>query len=219
MTALLLVPLVLPFLVPALARRTLDRSTPVTALWVLTTSALALAGACVAALGALVLTGLLELPAFAALGELVRPLRTPSDFVLPAAVAAIGVLTVSAWTLARSALRQARAFTARTQADRRPAAGNLCVIDSPHPDAYALPDVPTASSSPARCCAASAPPNAKPSSPTSAPTTGPATTTSWPPPNSPPTAIPHCAPPAPPSGSPPSGQPTRPRPSPSATAV
>ncbi|MGY1496786.1 hypothetical protein ACW4TU_09245 [Streptomyces sp. QTS52] len=53
-------------------------------LWILTASALALAGACVAALGALVLTGLLELPAFASLGELVHLLRTPSDYcVLP----------------------------------------------------------------------------------------------------------------------------------------
>ncbi|MDO0936325.1 M48 family metalloprotease [Streptomyces sp. DG2A-72] len=144
MTALLLVPLILPFLAPALARRTLGCLAPVTALWVLTTSALALAGACMAALGALVLIGLLKLPAFAALGELVHPLRTPSDFlVVPAATAAIGVLTLSAWTLARSALRQARLFrTARTQADRRPAAGDLCVVDSPHPDAYALPGRP-----------------------------------------------------------------------------
>ncbi|MDX2856112.1 M56 family peptidase, partial [Streptomyces scabiei] len=65
MTALLLVPLLLPFLAPTLARRTLDRLAPATALWVLTASALALAGACVAALGALVLTGLLKLPALA----------------------------------------------------------------------------------------------------------------------------------------------------------
>ncbi|WP_328747065.1 M48 family metalloprotease [Streptomyces sp. NBC_00285] len=143
-TALLLVPLILPFLAPALARRTLDRLAPAAALWVLTASALALAGACVVALGALVLTGLLKLPALAALGELVHPLRTPSDyFVLPAAVAATGVLTVSSWTLGRSALVQARAFrTARTQADCRPAAGDLCVVDSPHPDAYALPGRP-----------------------------------------------------------------------------
>ncbi|WP_333757761.1 M48 family metalloprotease, partial [Streptomyces sp. ISBFB 2968] len=72
------------------------------------------------------------------------PLRTPSDyFVLPAAMAATGVLTLSVWTLARSALRQTRAFqTARTQADRRPAAGDLCVIESPDPDAYALPGRP-----------------------------------------------------------------------------
>ncbi|SHI56636.1 M48 family metalloprotease [Streptomyces sp. 3214.6] len=144
MTALLLVPLVLPFLAPVLARRTLDRLAPATALWVLTASALALAGTCVAALGALVLTGLLKLPAFAALGELVHPLRTPSDhFVLPAAMAATGVLTLSVWTVVRSAFRQTRAWrTARTQADRRPTAGDLCVVDSPHPDAYALPGRP-----------------------------------------------------------------------------
>jgi len=144
MTALLLLPLILPFLAPTLGRRTLDRLVPATALWVLTASALALAGACVAALGALVLTGLLKLPAFAALGELVHPLRTPSDyFVLPAAMAATGVLTLSVWTLVRSAFRQTRAFrTARTQADRRPAAGDLCVIESPDPDAYALPGRP-----------------------------------------------------------------------------
>lgn len=144
MTALLLVPLLLPFLAPTLARRTVDRLAPATALWVLTASALALAGACVAALGALILAGLLTFPAFAALGELVHPLRTPSDYVvLPAVMAATGVLTLSAWSLVRSALRQTRAFrTARTQADRRPAAGDLCVIDSPHPDAYALPGRP-----------------------------------------------------------------------------
>ncbi|MFD3925710.1 M48 family metalloprotease [Streptomyces sp. NPDC058614] len=144
MTALLLVPLILPFLAPMLARRTLDRLVPATALWVLTASALALAGACVAALGSLVLTGLLKFPAFAALGELIHPLQTPSDYlVLPAAVVATGVLTLSAWTLVRSAFRQTRAFrTARKQADRRPAAGDLCVVDSPHPDAYALPGRP-----------------------------------------------------------------------------
>src|SRR6478735_2546514 len=107
MTALLLLPLVLPFLAPALARRALDRLAPATALWVLTATALALAGACVAALGALVLTGLLKLPAFAALGELAHPLRTPSDCpVLPVAVAATGVLALSTLTLARSAFRQ-----------------------------------------------------------------------------------------------------------------
>ncbi|WP_030669567.1 M56 family metallopeptidase [Streptomyces cellulosae] len=144
MTAVLLLPLILPFLAPPLARRTLDRLAPATALWVLTASVLALAGACVAALGALVLTGLLKVPALAALGELVHPLRTPSDhLVLPAAAAATGVLTLSTWTLARSALRQTRAFrTARAQADHRPAAGDLCVVDSPHPDAYALPGRP-----------------------------------------------------------------------------
>ncbi|MFD6287725.1 M56 family metallopeptidase [Streptomyces sp. NPDC060205] len=144
MTALLLVPLILPFLAPTAARRTLDRLVPASALWVLTASALALAGACVAALGSLVLIGLLKFPAFAALGELVHPLRSPSDLlVLPAAAAATGVLALSAWTAVRSALRQTRDLrTARRQADSRPAAGDLCVVDSPHPDAYALPGRP-----------------------------------------------------------------------------
>ncbi|MFE3034150.1 M48 family metalloprotease [Streptomyces canus] len=144
MTALLLVPLILPFLAPGPSRRTLDRLAPATALRVLTASVVALAGACVAALGALVLTGLLSIPAFASLGELIHPLHTPSDrLVLPLAAAATGVLTVSVLTLVRSAFRQVRALrTARTQADRRPAAGDLCVVDSPHPDAYALPGRP-----------------------------------------------------------------------------
>ncbi|OIJ63957.1 M48 family metalloprotease [Streptomyces mangrovisoli] len=144
MTALLLLPLILPFLAPPLARRTLARLAPVGALRVLTASALALAGACVAALGALVLTGLLKIPALAALGELVHPLHTPSDYlVLPAAAAATGVLALGALTLARTALRQTRALrSARTQAGRRPAAGDLCVVESPHPDAYALPGRP-----------------------------------------------------------------------------
>jgi Zn-dependent protease with chaperone function len=144
MTALLLIPLLLPFVVPALARRCVERLAPAAALWALTLAVLVLAGASVAALGALVLTGLLKLPLLAGLGDLIHPLRTPSDLVvLPLAAAATGLLTVGAWTLVRSALRQVRAFrTARTQADRRPAAGDLCVIDSPHPDAYALPGRP-----------------------------------------------------------------------------
>ncbi|MFF7073801.1 M56 family metallopeptidase [Streptomyces pseudovenezuelae] len=144
MTTLLLIPLLLPCAMPLLARRALDRLAPVTALWTLTAAALVLAGACVAALGSLVLTGLLKLPAFASLGELVHPLRTPSGYlVLPVAAIATGLLTIGAGTLARSALRQTRAFrTARAEADRQPPAGDLCVVDSPEPDAYALPGRP-----------------------------------------------------------------------------
>ncbi|MEU4169921.1 M48 family metalloprotease [Streptomyces sp. NPDC026665] len=141
---LLLVPLLVPFALGPLARRSLDRLGPVAALWSVTLALVVLAAASVASLGALVLTGLLKVPFLAGLGELVHPLRTASDLVvLPAAAAATGVLTVGAWTVVRSALRQFRAFrTARSQADRRPAAGDLCVIESPHPDAYALPGRP-----------------------------------------------------------------------------
>ncbi|MEU9274668.1 M48 family metalloprotease [Streptomyces sp. NPDC048342] len=144
MTALLILPLLLPFALPALARRALDRLAPVAALWAVTVSAVTLAGCSLAALGAFFLTGLLTLPFFAALGELVRPLHTASDgFVLPLAALSIGALAVCGWSLARSVLRQTRAFrAARTQAGRGPAAGDLCVVDSPSPDAYALPGRP-----------------------------------------------------------------------------
>ncbi|MDH6218229.1 M56 family metallopeptidase [Streptomyces pseudovenezuelae] len=141
---LLLVPLLLPFAAPPLARRILDRCPPVAALWSLTASALLLAGGTVAALGTLALTGLLKIPAFAALGELTHPLRTPSArLILPLAALAAGLLTLGALTLGRSVLRQVTGFrAARSEADRRPAAGDLCVVDSPHPDAYALPGRP-----------------------------------------------------------------------------
>lgn len=93
------------------------------------------------ALGSLVLTGPLKLPVFAAFSELIHPLRTPSDLLgLPAVAASTGVLTIGAWTLSRTALRQILALrTAHARADSSRTAGDLCVIDSPHPDAYALP--------------------------------------------------------------------------------
>ncbi|MEU6284204.1 M48 family metalloprotease [Streptomyces sp. NPDC047028] len=144
MTALLLLPLLLPCALPGLARRALDRLAPAVALWVITCSAVVLAGCSLAALGAFVLNGLLKLPLFAAFGELVHPLRTASDvFVVPAAATSVGALAVCGWTLVRSVLHQTRAFrAARSQAGRGPAAGDLCVVDSPRPDAYALPGRP-----------------------------------------------------------------------------
>ncbi|MEU1167580.1 hypothetical protein ABZ372_47970, partial [Streptomyces sp. NPDC005921] len=75
MIALLILPLLVPFALPALARRALDRLSPAAALWTVTGAAVALAGCSLAALGAFVLTGLLRLPFFASLGELIRPLR------------------------------------------------------------------------------------------------------------------------------------------------
>lgn len=144
MTVLLLLPLVLPLALPALARRAVDRLVPVAALWAITVSAVVCAGCSLAALGAFVLTGLLKLSVFAALGELVHPLRTASDvFVVPAAATSVGALAMCAWALVRSVLRQARALrAARSAAGRGPAVGDLCVVDSPHPDAYALPGRP-----------------------------------------------------------------------------
>ncbi|MGW1161448.1 M48 family metalloprotease [Streptomyces sp. NPDC002519] len=144
MTFLLLLPLVLPFVTGPLARRALQRLAPATALWLVTGSAVVLACCSLTALGAFVLTGLLKLPLFAVFGELVRPLPTPSNLlVVPAAAFSVGALAVSLWTVCRTLARQARAFrAATTEADRRSTAGDLCVIDSPRPDAYALPGRP-----------------------------------------------------------------------------
>lgn len=144
MTFPLLVPLLLPFAMPPLARRALERLAPTTALWVVTCCMVVLACCSLTVLGAFVLTGLLKLPVFAALDELVRPLRAGSDlFVVPAAAFSVGGLSVCLWTVVRTVVRQARAFhAATTEADRRATAGDLCVIDSPHPDAYALPGRP-----------------------------------------------------------------------------
>jgi hypothetical protein len=141
---LLLLPLAVPFAVPPLARRAVDRLAPVTALWLLAAGAVVLAGSSLAALGAFVLVGLLKLPFFAALGELIHPLRTAWDaFVVPAAATSVGALAVCGRALVRSVLRQTRAFrAARTAAGHGPAAGDLCVVDSARPDAYALPGRP-----------------------------------------------------------------------------
>ncbi|OIK26210.1 M48 family metalloprotease [Streptomyces malaysiense] len=144
MTALLLLPLLLPCALPVLARRALVRLAPAAALWAVTGCAVVLAGCSLAALGAFVLIGLLRLPLFAAFGEFIHPLHTaPALVVVPAAATSVGVLAVCCWTLVRSVLRQSRAFrVARTEAGRRPAAGDLCVVDSSRPDAYALPGRP-----------------------------------------------------------------------------
>ncbi|GAA3127126.1 hypothetical protein GCM10017687_47330 [Streptomyces echinatus] len=144
MTALLLLPLLLPFALPPLARRALERLAPAAALWSVTVCALLLAGCSAVALGVYLLLGLLKLPPFAALGELVHPLRTASDaFVVPAAAVSAGALAVCGRALVRSAVGQARAFrAARAEAGRGPAAGDLYVVDSPRPDAYALPGRP-----------------------------------------------------------------------------
>ncbi|ANH90171.1 MULTISPECIES: M48 family metalloprotease [unclassified Streptomyces] len=141
---LLLLPLLLPCAAPALARRAGDRLAPGAALWVLTTAAVVLAGCSAAALGGFVLTGLLKLPLFAALGDLVHPLRiAPDAVVVPAAVAGAGALAVCAGALVRTGRAEVRALrAARARAARVPAAGDLCVLDSPYPDAYALPGRP-----------------------------------------------------------------------------
>ncbi|WP_172381091.1 M56 family metallopeptidase [Streptomyces sp. MNP-20] len=141
---LLFVPLLLPLALRPLPRYAVQRLAPAPALYVLTASSLALAATSVIALGTLMLTGLLTLPALSRFAELIRPLQAPSGpIVLPMAAAATGALALNTCALSRWTLRQLRAYrTATREADHLPAAGDLCVIESPHPDAYALPGRP-----------------------------------------------------------------------------
>ncbi|MGW2278735.1 M48 family metalloprotease [Streptomyces sp. NPDC001770] len=144
LTPLFVVPLLLPFLLGPAANRVMAWARPGTALWILTAGALALAVASVVSLGALSLTGLLLIPVFARMGHLVHPLCTPSlPMVVGAAVVSSGTLAVGALALGRAAVRHGRSLrAAHRQAASLPMAGDLCVVHSPHPDAYALPGRP-----------------------------------------------------------------------------
>ncbi|MEU6017570.1 M48 family metalloprotease [Streptomyces sp. NPDC047515] len=144
MILLLLVPVVLAFDLPPLARAAVERLNPTAALLLLTVTTVVLAGCSPAALGVLMLSGLLKVPAVAAIGALCHPfVAAPRVLMMPAAVLSLGALGVCAWNLLRSALRQTVALRmARSQADTRYTAGDLCIIDTPHPDAYALPGRP-----------------------------------------------------------------------------
>lgn len=145
MIALLLIPVLLPFCAPLLARPATRHLAPAAALWSLTLTALVLASCSVAALGALLLSGSLRLPPVAGLAELIHPLHAaPSVIALPLAALSSGALTVSVWALIRSAARQISAFRgAAMPAAAQHTAGDLCIIDTPRPDAYALPGRPS----------------------------------------------------------------------------
>ncbi|MEU0845202.1 M48 family metalloprotease [Streptomyces sp. NPDC005962] len=144
MITMLLVPLLVPFAVPLLAHRTVERRNPVVALWALTAAAVALALGSLASLSALLLAGALRLPVLARLGELIHPLHVaPGALLYPAAALSAVALTVCAWTLSRTGLRRLRQLrSARLRADARPVAGDLSVIDDLQADAYALPGKP-----------------------------------------------------------------------------
>ncbi|MER5849155.1 M56 family metallopeptidase [Streptomyces sp. NPDC002012] len=145
MILFLLVPVVLAFGLPPLTRIAVDRLTPVAALVSLTVTTVVLAGCSLAALGALMLSGLLKEPAVAAIGALIHPFdAAPNVLLMPSAALSLGALGVCTWNILRSALRQTAALRrAKSQADTRYTAGDLCIIDTPRPDAYALPGRPS----------------------------------------------------------------------------
>ncbi|WP_079051066.1 M56 family metallopeptidase [Streptomyces sp. NRRL F-5122] len=141
MIALLLVPLILPWALPPLARHTAERVRPDIALWAVTAASAALAFGVVASLGVLVLPLALEIPPLAALVDLIQPLQAgPESLVLGISALAAGLVAVTAVAATRrmvTEMRRLRAIHGSLAA--LPDAGGLCVVDDPCPDAYALP--------------------------------------------------------------------------------
>ncbi|MGV9340783.1 M48 family metalloprotease [Streptomyces sp. NPDC003688] len=144
MIALLLMPLVLPWALAPLARRTVEKVRPEIALWAITCATAALAVGVMASLGALLLPLALALPPVGALAELVRPLAVgPRSLVLGVSVLATGALALAAHHILRKSAREvSRLRAAQARVAHLPDAGGLCVLDDPRPDAYALPGGP-----------------------------------------------------------------------------
>ncbi|MFE2527652.1 M48 family metalloprotease [Streptomyces sp. NPDC059382] len=142
MIALLLVPLLLPWALAPLARRTAERVRPDVALFSITGAAAALALGVVACLGVLVLPLALRLPALAALARVMRPLQAgPTSLVFGASVLGVGGLAVTVTAAVRGvAVEAVRLRVARERVAGLPQAGGLCVVDDERPDAFALPD-------------------------------------------------------------------------------
>ncbi len=146
-------PLLLPLLVaPLLAlpsvRSLPDRLPPRLAAWLLTGTAVGLAGAGAAALGLLALSALLHVPFVAAQGHLTLPFarHLAPAAVVPAGAAAGALLLVLAGRAARVLERHRRdraeawrAVTSLTAPSPVPGPEELAVLPDEAPDAYALP--------------------------------------------------------------------------------
>jgi Zn-dependent protease with chaperone function len=138
-------PLVLPLLATVWARRLAGLLEPRTATWLLTGSALVLAGASGAALALLAGTILGQVPLLAWVGhwsaQVVRRYDPTSVWL---AVAACMLLAAAVTAAVRAAVLRGRALAnAASVARRLPQSGRkLCVVDDTAPDAYAMPGLP-----------------------------------------------------------------------------
>ncbi|MFI9271715.1 M56 family metallopeptidase [Kitasatospora sp. NPDC052896] len=155
-------PLLVPLLAAPAARLLADALAPRAAAWVLTATAVTLAGATTASLGLLTAAGLLRLPPVAALGHLSLPWLDRSTqgatlLAVPATLALVAICALAVRTARRQYADLRRARTAAgvpTPPPPRPRdwfAGQrrtgrpdhpLAVLDDEHADAYALPGRP-----------------------------------------------------------------------------
>ncbi|MGW1728663.1 M56 family metallopeptidase [Streptomyces sp. NPDC002306] len=141
MITLLLIPLLLPWALPPLARRTAARVRPDVALYAITGAMAVLALGVIACLGLLLLPLALRLPVLAGLVHLLQPVQAgPAGLVSTASVLAAGVLAVTVIAVVRGAAAEmVRLRAARDLVAGLPEAGGLCVLDDDRPDAFALP--------------------------------------------------------------------------------
>ncbi|MEV4426300.1 M56 family metallopeptidase [Streptomyces sp. NPDC049602] len=144
MITLLLIPLLLPWALPPLARRTVDRVRPDIALAAVTAATAALALGVVACLGVLLLPLALHLPLVAGLAELIHPVQAgPPALTLGASALAAAALAVAVTVGARGAVAEAaRLRRAHARVAGLPESDGLCVLDDDRPDAFALPGGP-----------------------------------------------------------------------------
>jgi len=138
------VPLLLPFLAVPLARRLAEALAPRTSAWILAGTAATLAGATAVSLALLTLTGLLRIPAVAALGRL-SPHWLPGDALIgsPALlIATVPALLTAAVLVLRAGHRQLTDLRRAHAAVDAGHPGPLTVLDDDRADAFALPGLP-----------------------------------------------------------------------------
>lgn len=145
MHELVYLPLMLPLLAAVSARWLAGRLEPRTATWLLTGSALVLAGASGAALALLAATVLGQVPLVAWVGHWSAQVLSRHDPTSVALAVAACLLLAAALTAAvRAAFVRGRALAdAASVARCLPSSGRkLSVVDDPAPDAYAMPGLP-----------------------------------------------------------------------------
>jgi hypothetical protein len=137
-------PLLVPIVAALTARPLAECLHPRLATWLLTASAVALAAASSAALGLLALTGLVQIPLVANLGDWSLAVLRRDDPATLSVAAVSGVLLAAAATAeVRMVWRRSRALlTSAVEAACLPGADELVVVDDPAAEAFAMPGLP-----------------------------------------------------------------------------
>ncbi len=144
MDVLVYLPLVIPVLAALSGRTLAERLPPRTATWLLTISAVTLAGASCAMLGLLAMAAAMRLSAVDSLGGLSIPVISRSDLApLPLGLVAAGLLAAAAVAALRAAwLRTSALVAVNRQARSLPGGGPVVVIADDSVDAYTVPGWP-----------------------------------------------------------------------------